>query len=110
MESKKLNERKKRAKEIIKILKKTFPDNKTALNFNTNWEMLVAVVLSAQCTDKRVNEVTKKLFKKYRKLNDYANADLEEFEQDIRSTGFYRNKAKNTPTAVKIPKSCIIVR
>ena len=62
-------------------------------------------MLSAQCTDKRVNKVTKILFKKYRKLDDYVNADPKEFEQDIRSTGFYRNKTKNILAAAKLVKN-----
>ncbi len=65
---------------------------------------MVAVILSAQCTDKKVNEVTEKLFKKYKKLDDYVNADIKEFEQDIRPTGFYRNKAKNILASAKIVK------
>ncbi len=63
------------------------------LKYSNPWELLVAVRLSAQCTDKKVNEVTEKLFKKYRTLDDYVKADLKEFEQDIRPTGFYRSKA-----------------
>ena len=67
----------------------------TALHYTSPLEILVATILSAQCTDKRVNIVTKSLFKKYKTAEDYANADLAELEEDIRSTGFYRNKAKN---------------
>jgi endonuclease-3 len=73
-----------------------------ALRYSNNWEMLVAVILSAQCTDKKVNEVTEKLFKKYKKLDDYVNANPSIFEQDIRQTGFYKNKAKNILTAAKL--------
>ena len=76
-------------------LEKLFPESKIALNFSNTLELLIAVVLSAQCTDKKVNEVTEKLFKKYKTLDDYLNADITEFEKDIHSTGFYRNKAKN---------------
>ena len=65
------------------------------LNFETPWQLLIATILSAQCTDNRVNIVTKDLFKKYKSLQDFANADQEELEKDIHSTGFYRNKAKN---------------
>ncbi len=101
MKRHKITERRKRAKKIITILKALYPDSKTELNYKTNWELLVAVILSAQCTDKRVNEVTKKLFKKYRKLDDYVQATQKEFEQDIKSTGFYRNKAKNILAAAK---------
>jgi len=88
-------ERKRRARIIIARLKKTYPDAKIVLNFTNNWELLVAVILSAQCTDKKVNEVTKTLFQKYRTLDDYVNADPTEFEQLIRPTGFYRAKTKN---------------
>jgi endonuclease-3 len=87
---------------IIDLLKKEHPDAKTALNYTTPLELLVATILSAQCTDKRVNIVTKTLFKKYRKAEDYANADLEELEENIRSTGFYRNKARNLKKCCQI--------
>ncbi len=80
---------------IIKILDKEYGDVDIALNFSNVFELMVATILSAQCTDKRVNIVTSTLFKKYRTIKDYANADLKEFENDIKSTGFYRNKAKN---------------
>ena len=86
------------AKNIDKIravLKKTYPKAKIALRFSNPMELLVATVLSAQCTDKRVNIVTEAFFKKYKKTQDYAKASLKTFEQEIRSTGFYRNKAKN---------------
>lgn len=96
------NRLKSRAAQIVVALKKLFPQAKIALNYSNNWELLVAVVLSAQCTDKKVNEVTAKLFQKYRTLNDYVKAKPQEFEQDIRSTGFYRNKAKNILAATKI--------
>ena len=82
------------AGEITKRLLQRYPDPKIALNFSSPLELLVAVILSAQCTDARVNEVTKTLFKKYRRAADYADADPATFEQEIRSTGFYRNKAK----------------
>ncbi|MEW6087930.1 MAG: endonuclease III [bacterium] len=80
---------------ILQLLKKEYPGAKTALDFGNPLEILVSTILSAQCTDARVNIVTKKLFKKYKKVEDYANADLKTFEQEIRSTGFYHNKAKN---------------
>jgi endonuclease-3 len=86
---------KNRASKVIELLEKEHPDAKIALHFTNPLELLVATILSAQCTDERVNMVTKTLFKKYVKAEDYANADLAELEQDIRSTGFYRNKAKN---------------
>ena len=79
---------------IIEILKKAYPHAKTALRFRTPLELLVATVLSAQCTDERVNRVTEKLFQKYRSAKDYAEAGLSELEEDIRPTGFFRNKAK----------------
>lgn len=87
--------KKARVIEIIDLLEKEYPEAKTALRHSSPLEMLIATILSAQCTDKRVNIVTKSLFKKYRTVQDYVNADLSELEQDIRSTGFYRNKAKN---------------
>lgn len=78
---------------------------KTALNYSNPFELLVAVILSAQCTDKRVNAVTKILFKKYTKLDDYVNAKTKEFESYIRPTGFYKNKAKNILKTAKIIKN-----
>jgi len=88
-----------RVLEIIDVLEKEFPKAKIALNYTNPLELLVATILSAQCTDERVNIVTKSLFKKYRKAEDYADADLAELEQNIKSTGFYRNKAKNIKKA-----------
>ena len=81
------------AKKITRLLLKKYPDPRVALDFTNPLELLVATILSAQCTDKRVNEVTKNLFKKYRTAHDYANADIEVFEQEIKPTGFYKNKA-----------------
>ncbi|UCG34771.1 MAG: endonuclease III, partial [Candidatus Omnitrophota bacterium] len=86
---------------ILALLKKTYPKAKIALLFSNPMELLVATVLSAQCTDKRVNMVTESLFKKYKKVQDYAKANLKSFEQEIRSTGFYRNKAKNIIAAAQ---------
>jgi len=94
--------RKKRAGKIVKKLKELFPDAKIVLKYNNTWELLVSVVLSAQCTDKQVNIVTGNLFQKYKALEDYVKVDIEEFEQDIKSTGFYHNKAKNILAAAKI--------
>lgn len=94
--------RQERAKKLIKKLKELFPKADMMLNYSNNWELLVAVALSAQCTDKMVNKVTEKLFKKYPTLNDYLHATQKEFEQDIRSTGYYRAKAKNILAAAKI--------
>jgi len=88
-----------RVLKIIELLEKEYPEAKTALNYTSPLEILVATILSAQCTDKRVNVVTKSLFKKYKTAEDYANADLRELEEDVRSTGFYRNKAKNIKNA-----------
>ena len=85
---------KKRVTKIVTMLEKEHSDAKIALNYTTPLELLVATILSAQCTDQRVNMVTKSLFKKYTKAEDYAEADLAELEHDIKSTGFYRNKAK----------------
>lgn len=93
-----------RTQKIIDLLKKTYPDAKIVLNYRTPWELLVAVVLSAQCTDVLVNRVTEQLFKKYTTLDDYVHADLAEFEQDIKSTGFYHNKAKNILATARIIK------
>lgn len=101
MKKEKLNKRKERAEKILTELKKLFPEAGMALRYSNNWELVVAVALSAQCTDKRVNMVTKDLFKKYRTLDEYADADQKEFEQDIHSTGFYRNKAKNIIAAAQ---------
>jgi endonuclease-3 len=83
------------AREIVTRLKGEYPDAKIVLRFGNDWELLVAVILSAQCTDKMVNQVTASLFQKYRTLEDYASADPAEFESDIRPTGFFRNKAKH---------------
>jgi len=93
-ESKEIDDRV-RVLKIIELLEKEYPKAKTALHYISPLEILVATILSAHCTDKRVNIVTKSLFKKYRTVEDYANADLGELEEDVRSTGFYRNKAKN---------------
>jgi endonuclease-3 len=85
----------KRVKEIIKILSKEIPDTRIALKFYNPLELLIATILSAQCTDVKVNQVTVDLFKKYRSAEDYAGADLQKLEGEIHSTGFYRNKAKS---------------
>lgn len=79
----------------LKRLEKVHSDAKIALNYSTPLELLIATMLSAQCTDKRVNMVTKDLFRKYRSAKDYADASLKMLEEDIKSTGFYHNKAKN---------------
>jgi len=84
-----------RLKKIIAALDRTYPEAHCELNHAAPLELLIATILSAQCTDKRVNIVTKELFKKYRSAADYANASLAELERAIKSTGFFRNKAKN---------------
>jgi len=99
METKTDQNKKKTILTIIELLEKEHPNAKTALNYTSPLEILVATILSAQCTDKQVNIVTKSLFTKYKTPEDYANADLTALEQDIRSTGFYRNKAKNIKNA-----------
>jgi endonuclease-3 len=98
------NGKKERVRKILSMLKKLIPEAKIALDFSNNFELLTAVILSAQCTDKKVNEVTRTLFKKYRTLDDYAKADPKEFENDIKPTGFYRAKAKNILAAAKMVK------
>ena len=102
MENETYVDKKKRLLTIIKLLEEEYPKAKTALHYSSPLEILVATILSAQCTDKRVNIVTKSLFKKYKTAEDYANADLTILEQEIRSTGFYRNKAKNIKNAGRI--------
>ncbi|MBI2608611.1 MAG: endonuclease III [Deltaproteobacteria bacterium] len=90
-----------RAKKIIQLLKKEYPEAKCALRHKNPLELLIATILSAQCTDERVNIVTEKLFKKYKKAEDYARVSQKELEEDIHSTGFYRNKAKNIRACTK---------
>ena len=85
----------KRVKEIIKILSKEIPNSRIALRFSNPLELLIATILSAQCTDIKVNQVTVDLFKKYRSAKDYAESNLAKLEEEIRPTGFYRNKAKS---------------
>lgn len=84
----------KRVTEIIQLLEKKYPKATTALEFSKPLELLVATILSAQCTDKQVNKVTQVLFKKYTAVDDYANVAIEILQEDIRSTGFYKSKAK----------------
>lgn len=102
MDKKIFTERKARMDSIQDALKGLFPEVGIALNYSNTWELLVAVVLSAQCTDVRVNQVTEELFKKYKTLDDYARVSQEVFEQDIRPTGFFRNKAKNIIAAASM--------
>ena len=87
---------------ILKRLKKKYPEADCSLNYRDPLQLLVATILSAQCTDLRVNFVTQELFKKYRSAQDFASAELSELESDIHSTGFYRNKAKNIKLACTI--------
>lgn len=84
-----------RARKIVNILRKEYPEVKSALDFNNAFQLLIATILSAQCTDARVNIVTKTLFKKYKKPEDFLEVSDEELEKDIYSTGFYRQKAKS---------------
>ena len=90
-----LEAKKKRARTIIAALEKAYPDAKCALTFTTPLELLVATILAAQCTDERVNQVTRTLFAKYRRAEDYARADAATFEGEIRSTGFFRSKTRS---------------
>lgn len=92
----------KRAADILRKLKKLVPDARMVLHFSSPWECLVAVELSAQCTDVQVNKVTKELFKKYRSLEEYVSARSADFEKDIFSTGFYKNKTKNILAAARM--------
>ncbi len=83
------------AQKIVDILQKSYPDATCSLDFNTDFEMVVAVMLSAQCTDERVNKTTPKLFNRCKTIKDYADIDIEELEKIIHPCGFYKNKAKN---------------
>ncbi len=93
--------RKAQATTVISHLEREYPDAHIVLRFGNDWELLVSVILSAQCTDVMVNKVTADLFRKYRTIEDYAAADPEEFEQDIRPTGFFRNKTKSVLGAAR---------
>lgn len=97
-----LRERQERARNVARRLEELFPDARIALDYGNPWELLVAVILSAQCTDKKVNEVTRELFRKYPTLDDYVRADPAELERDVRSTRFYRNKARNVLQAARM--------
>ena len=89
------DDQKQQMKQLLRLLKKAYPAAHCALNHSNPLELLIATMLSAQCTDERVNIVTADLFRKYRTAEDYVNADRAELERDIHSTGFFRNKAKN---------------
>ncbi len=96
-----MESRKPGIEEIISILKKSYLGSRTALNFETPLQILVATILSAQCTDERVNKITPSLFNKYKTVSDFARANQEELEKEIRSTGFFRNKSRNIINACK---------
>jgi endonuclease-3 len=94
-------ELKQRVRKIIRLLKRAYPDAKCSLNHTNAFELLIATILSAQCTDARVNIVTQDLFRKYRKPEDYLKVSPRELEQDIRTTGFFRNKTKSIQGTAK---------
>ncbi len=100
-----LKERKARLLKLDRALKKLFSNVSTELVYKTPWQFMVAVQLSAQCTDRRVNIVTKELFKKYKTLEDYIDADPREFESMIRSVTYYHNKARNILAAARVVKN-----
>ncbi len=93
---------KERTKEIIRLLKRAHPDAHCALNHSSAFELLIATILSAQCTDERVNIVTADLFRKYRRPEDYLKVPAVELQQDVRTTGFFRNKTKSIQGACKM--------
>jgi endonuclease-3 len=102
MKRESLDELKARTRAIIRRLKRAYPGAKCSLNHTNPFELLVATILSAQCTDERVNIVTADLFRKYRKPEDYLNVSPRELEKDIQSTGFFRNKTKSNQGASKL--------
>lgn len=91
-----------KVKNILRLLKKEYPEPRTALRFKTPFQLLAATVLSAMTTDRQVNKVTEDLFKKYRKVEDFAGAGLSEFQKDVSSVNFYKNKARNIQNAAKM--------
>jgi endonuclease III len=95
-------QRKERIEQLVKVLKRAHPDAHCALNHTNAFELLIATILSAQCTDDRVNIVTADLFRKYRKPSDYLKVPATELQQDIRTTGFFRNKTKSIQGACKV--------
>ena len=95
-------ELKQRVRKIIKLLKRAYPDAKCSLNYTNAFELLIATILSAQCTDARVNIVTQDLFRKYRRPEDYLKVPARELERDIRTTGFFRNKTKSIQGTAKV--------
>ncbi|HEX9543929.1 MAG TPA: endonuclease III [Pyrinomonadaceae bacterium] len=97
-----ITELKKRTRQIIRSLKRAYPDAKCSLNHSNAFELLIATILSAQCTDARVNIVTQDLFRKYRKPEDYLKVSEKELQRDIRTTGFFRNKTKSIQGTSKV--------
>jgi len=97
-----LTELKQRLRKIIRLLKRAYPDAKCSLNHSNAFELLIATILSAQCTDVRVNIVTQDLFRKYRKPEDYLKVSEKELQRDIRTTGFFRNKTKSIQGTAKV--------
>lgn len=97
-----VTELKQRVRKIIRLLKRAYPDAKCSLNHANAFELLIATILSAQCTDARVNIVTQNLFRKYRKPEDYLNVSPQELQQDIRTTGFFRNKTTSIQGTAKV--------
>lgn len=93
--------KKSEAKELVEILKKTYPDATCSLDFNTPFELVIAVMLSAQCTDERVNKTTPELFNRCKTIQDFADIDIKELETIIHPCGFYKNKAKNIKLCAK---------
>jgi endonuclease-3 len=102
MTDKKIQELKARTRKIIGLLKKAYPDAKCSLNHSNAFELLIATILSAQCTDARVNIVTQDLFRKYRKPEDYLKVSEKELQRDIRTTGFFRNKTKSIQGTARV--------
>jgi len=98
-----LEARRERASLLLARLRQEYPDAQCSLNFSNPLELLVATILSAQCTDERVNQVTESLFQKYRAAEDYARAPLEALEQDIRQTGFYRRRCSSPSMGGRCP-------
>lgn len=97
-----IKEQKARARKVVRVLDRLYPDARVFLDHKDPWELVTAVALSAQSTDRQVNEVTKRLFKRYKTVKQYAEADLEELEQIIYSTGFFRAKARNLKRAAQV--------
>jgi endonuclease-3 len=101
-ENKKFEERQARAAKIVAYLKKTYPEPKSELTYTTEFQFVVAVMLSAQCTDKKVNAVTDVIFKKYKTVDDFANADLATLMRELSSITFFQNKAKHIIATAKL--------